>query len=621
MTSKTHSPDDLLYAIFESVPVNDPRPIYEWLEENVQVGTEMSEPGPFNIERHPYLKEPFDLLKNQRGIEVTVVASVQSAKSLLGQGFIAWAIKYRPGPMQWNFQTDPKAKDFAEKRLMPMLRACSPLKNFFPSDRHKDRTTEIIFTHMFLKVQGANSEGNLQTFSIMTQINDEVFLYPPGHLEQLRKRVSSFKETHSHLILNLSTGGDEGSEIAAAWEESDQRELEVSCPSCKKYFSFKWDKDPNKFGGMIWDDNEITRGEDGNWNIREVRKTVAYECPHCGERVPWSRQNRSALLKTWKFNPKNSNASEDKIGFRWNAFVHVNWPDLVEEWLKAVSALRRGDPTLIREFRTKRLAETYSQFYEDFKIDIRKSGYRKGQLWENECWIDHKGRPIVPCDNEKLKLCGCRLITVDVQHDCFYIIVRSFSVDGSSRGLWEERVHTWQEIELLQDKFEILPSLVFIDAGDQTNTVFTECSKRGWTALIGDRRATWAHKLQGQKKPVFRYYSPLRKIQLGVRVCRQFYWSNLNVKDVLDKIRRNQDPSQGITWQIADDYSDVYLESMDSEVKKKIKGEWIWVQKGKRPNHFWDCEAMATAAAIMLRLIGKETITEENEEGEKESES
>lgn len=38
----------------------------------------------------------------------------------------------------------------------------------------------------------------------------------------------------------------------------------------------------------------------------------------------------------------------------------------------------------------------------------------------------------------------------------------------------------------------------------------------------------------------------------------------------------------------------------------KEKGKWAWLQIGSRPNHYFDCEAMQTAAATMLKLIGRE---------------
>ncbi len=42
-------------------------------------------------------------------------------------------------------------------------------------------------------------------------------------------------------------------------------------------------------------------------------------------------------------------------------------------------------------------------------------------------------------------------------------------------------------------------NLVFIDAGYATYDVYRECAAHGWTALMGDKRATFTHKVKGRK--------------------------------------------------------------------------------------------------------------------------
>lgn len=51
-----------------------------------------------------------------------------------------------------------------------------------------------------------------------------------------------------------------------------------------------------------------------------------------------------------------------------------------------------------------------------------------------------------------------------------------------------------------------------------------------------------------------------------------------------------------------------YLKQMESEHRIKDKGKWIWQQIGSRPNHYFDCEGMQTAAGTMLKLIGRESV-------------
>ncbi|MCB1209484.1 MAG: phage terminase large subunit family protein, partial [Verrucomicrobiales bacterium] len=66
----------------------------------------------------------------------------------------------------------------------------------------------------------------------------------------------------------------------------------------------------------------------------------------------------------------------------------------------------------------------------------------------------------------------------------------------------------------------------------------------------------------------------------------------------------------GPAWEIAEDAGDDYLGQMESEHRVRKGGKWLWEQIGKRPNHYWDCEAMQVAAAVMLKLVGRESVSE-----------
>ena len=99
-----------------------------------------------------------------------------------------------------------------------------------------------------------------------------------------------------------------------------------------------------------------------------------------------------------------------------------------------------------------------------------------------------------------------------------------------------------------------------------------------------------------------------------------FYWSNLNIKDAMARIRRNQDPARGPTWEgpteafaeVENDEKKVaYLSQLEAEMRMKDGDRWQWTRIQKRPNHLLDCEAMATVFAFMLKILGKEGIEPE----------
>lgn len=192
--------------------------------------------------------------------------------------------------------------------------------------------------------------------------------------------------------------------------------------------------------------------------------------------------------------------------------------------------------------------------------------------------------------------------------NCFYLVVRAWSINGSSRLLWHEKVLTWEDIEEVQKRFHILDNLVFIDAGYNSFEVYKQCGKRNWIALMGDNRANFFHRLSNGKT-VLRFYSPVKHIFISRYVkCRMHFWSNLNVKDTLARIRHNQNPTDGATWEVPTDISEDYLKQMESEHRIKKGNSWIWEQIGNRPNHYLDCEAMNCAGALMLKIIGNDNL-------------
>ena len=122
---------------------------------------------------------------------------------------------------------------------------------------------------------------------------------------------------------------------------------------------------------------------------------------------------------------------------------------------------------------------------------------------------------------------------------------------------------------------------------------------------MGDNRPTFAHKAGVRK--VQRFYPPVRKVYVASGlVCRMHYWSNLNLKDTLARLRRNQDDSPA--WEIPEDIPEEYLLHMESEHRVKKGDKWMWMQIGKRPNHLFDSECMQVVGATMLKIIGRESV-------------
>ena len=588
--------EDVASMFAEAVRPPDRRPPWQWCEEHIASIPYSPMPGRFRSDNSPWVREVMEAIVDPRVKLVSILASVQSSKTTIPELTLSYIIKNLPGPCLWLDQTEEDVKDQSESHHQKLFDECEPVRELFPKDRHKKRNHTIHFSNgMTLWILGAHNKTNLQRRSIRWLFGDETWRWASGNMAEAEARVTAFGWLGKCVF--MSQGGEENDDTHRKFETTDMRDWTFECTSCGKRQPFEWEN-------VEW--SKSARDAEGNWNFTQVRESTILRCGHCNHYFPDSDATRRQLNATGKFVRTNSNAAPENVGFHWNALCAMSWGKLAELYLRAKAAAKQGDTTLLQQFYQKRLALPWREYVEDYKMEIANCGYRKGESWEEEGGINRFGKVVAPPFEESL--IPLRILTVDCQMDHLFAVVRSWSADGSSRLVWNERLLTFDDIEVLQERFEIHPNLVFLDAGHATYDVYRQCSKKGWVALIGDRRLTFPHKTK-EKGSIQRFYSPRRKVVLTNRqFCYVHYWSNLNIKDTLARLRRNQDPSRGATWEVPDDIDEDYLSQMESEHRTKEKNTWMWKQIGKRANHYWDCESMQAAAATMLKIIGAESV-------------
>lgn len=565
-------------------------PPWKWCEENVKNIPYSPILGHFKSANSPWVREVMEAMADPDIRIVSIVAPVQSSKTIGAELCLCYIIANFPGPCLWLSQTNADAKDQAEARLHKLFSECDAVKKLFPADRHKKKTQTVFFSNgMTLWVLGAHAKSNLQSRSIRWLIGDETWQWPSGHMQQAEARVTAFGWLGKCIF--LSQGGMENDDTHRKFETTDMREWEFKCPKCGKYQPYKW-------SNIEWDKNY--RDGEGRMDFAKVRSSVRLVCEFCKHEIADSDANRKLLNSSAKFVPQNPNAPTTKAGFHWNSLASMSWGELAEMYLRAKESCRRGDLEDLKNFYQKRLALPWGDLEEDFTLDISPSGYRMGDDWESEAAVGAKGA-ILPPPHENKNRVRLRFLTVDVQMDHFYAVVRSWACDASSRLVYCAKLQTWEDVEILQNRFGVFPQLVFVDAGYSTFEVYRNCAKHNWTALMGDGRMDFPHRVNG--KITQRFYSTARHPLVSDRKCRMHYWSNLGIKDTLARLRSNRNPDEGSTWEVPSDVPEEYLKMLDSEQRVKKGNSWEWRQIGKRPNHYWDCEAMQVCAAYMMKLF------------------
>jgi len=584
----------------------DRRPIWEWAEEHVRAIPYSPNPGPFHIENSPQIREPLEAIADPRVRNVCILAAVQAGKTTTGELALCHIIANAPGPALWLNETDEDAKDQSETRLQRLFDHCAPVRALYPANRHQKRHGTIIFSNgMSLWITGAHNRTNLQRRSIRYVFADECWQYPPGHMAEAEARVTAFGWLGKCVW--MSQGGDEGDDFHRKFETTDRREWSYMCPECGGRQAFKWEC-------VEW--SKDARGEDGEWDFGRVHETASLRCERCNAHFPDSDETRRRLNASGAFVATNPKAARANLGFQWNALATMSWGALAEMYLRAKRSARMGDVSPLKQFWTKRLALPWREFEEDFKLEIAPSGYRLGESWDREGGIDRRGEIVPPPLPEGEKIIPLRFLSVDVQMDHTWFVIRSWAADGSSRLIDCGRATGWEDIDELQRKHGIHSSLVFVDANYASFEVYRHCAGRGWTALIGDQRSTFIHRRR-DGKAIHRVYAPRHKVVVGRgQSCSLHRFSATSVHDCLARLRRNQDPSRGPTWEVPEDVPELYLQHMESQRRVKRGEKWIWEKIGDRADHMKDCEGLQVCAALMLKIVGSEAAQAGDDPGE-----
>jgi hypothetical protein len=578
-------------SFFRGLSLPDRSSITDWARGNVKLSGGYARQGAFDIRTCRHLEKPFAMVQREAVREVKIRAAVQTLKTLFLETCSLWAIANEPGPMMWTMQDDDSAKEHVKSRYAGLLKACEPVAALLPRNRHDKSTCEIYFADFFLLINGANL-NNLQSKSIRWKLNSECWLWKQGLLEQAARRVSAYERDGISKIINEGQGSWVGDDFDKKWLGGTQEVWGVPCAGCSVHqpldFFSRMVAEEEKRAGVTW--AQDAKREDGTWNENRVRETVRWVCRHCGHEHESSARKRAAWNAGGAYLPGRADADGKHCSFAWNALLADDLGNLAIEYLDAMERKKRGDISSLTTFYQQRLALPWRDEVQDFgRVEIiTLSDYTLAGVL-NE--------PLAKIPNE-----SHRLLTVDVQRDHFWAVVRAWATGGGSRLLWRGKVNTTEQIRDLETRFGIQPQFVMQDAQYSTAAVYEDCVRFGWTALHGSGDDSFTH-LQANGTRVQKFFSPLKTAETAGGRARYMFWASDPVKDMLAALFAGR----SYPFAIAADAGPEYLAQLQAEAKRERinkntgRSEWRWVKTGA--NHMRDCEAMQVAVALALGIL------------------
>ncbi|WP_190305710.1 phage terminase large subunit family protein [Roseicitreum antarcticum] len=299
-----------------------PPDITRWCQDNIVFDERSPFPGPFNINRFPFLREIHEVLNPEHPCrEVTLRGSAQFGKtvSVLIPTLAAWH-EYGPLDSLVVHPTSSSATEWVRTKWMPFRRSAPSLRDVFGDGRGEQTDTlhnqETLRRDGTLKVTSAGSPDDLAGTTRRLVLMDDVAKFemtPKGDPEQMAiSRASGFDEAK---IVRMSTPQVAGTcRITRAFKRSDQRHYHVPCPFCGHFAPFLW--------------------ENFRRNIDPDRLHAAgFTCDECGSVIDHSHKARMVSAGRWvAHNPQG-----DHPGFHlWRAYVpQRDWASIAVEYAQA----------------------------------------------------------------------------------------------------------------------------------------------------------------------------------------------------------------------------------------------------------------------------------------------
>lgn len=305
----------------------DPPDITRWCEENIVFDERSPMPGPFRIDRFPFLREIHQVLSPEHpSREVTVRGSAQWGKTVsIIQPTIGSWFSYAALDALVVHPTTSAAKEWVMNKWLPMRRQTPALREIFGS-RSGDNTDtmmnqETLARDGSLKITSAGSPSDLTGTSRRLVIMDDLSKWEmtdKGDPEALAiSRAEGFEDAK---ILRVSTPLIAGTcRVSRAFARSDQRYYHVPCPHCGNEAALTWDNFRK--------------------NIDPERLHAAcFTCDSCGAVIRHSDKERIVGLGHWvATNPKG-----DHPGFHlWRAYApQRDWASIAVSYAQVMGWTR-----------------------------------------------------------------------------------------------------------------------------------------------------------------------------------------------------------------------------------------------------------------------------------------
>ncbi|MBP1806470.1 phage terminase large subunit family protein [Rubellimicrobium aerolatum] len=483
-------------ALADALAPPSPPDITRWCEDNIVFDERSPMPGPFRIDRFPFLREIHECLSPEHPArEVTIRGSAQWGKtvSIIQPTLGAWH-EHTPLDSLVVHPTMSAATEWVDNKWLPMRRQAEGLRRIFGDGRGGDNkdakfNQETLARNGSLKVASAGSPADLTGTSRRLVIMDDLSKFEQtdkGDPEELSlSRASGFEDAK---ILRVSTPLIKGTcRITRAFDRSDRRFYHVPCPHCGHRAPLTW--------------------ENFRRNLEPERLHAAhFTCDSCGCVISHADKVRIVAVGDWV----PSNPRGDHPGFHlWRAYApQRDWASIALDYARAMGWTSLGEvgaaaePALAKAVE----AETEQTFFNDV-LGLPYEQASKGPDWTElrdrvENAASGEGLPVGVVPSQGVILAAgvdCQGDRIEVQVVAFgrgyrrwvvdYRVIPHFIGDEKGREALDALLKaTWRTERGLRLPLDMMA----IDVGTFTEEVWAYGKRHPWNRVILVKGATSA---------------------------------------------------------------------------------------------------------------------------------
>jgi len=562
-------------------------PVSEWAERHRVITRGPYEGARYRNEITPHLAGILDASFDPSVQTIIICAAPQTGKSTVGDTCVGYAVDRAPGPVMWVYPDEETATENSQDRIQPMFRKSPRLRTYLTGIKDDETAKRIKLRHTELYLAWARSAAKLGNRSIKYLVLDEIDKYPPV---TNKRETSPVNLAEARGIWYEQLGGKRWKfstptvETGEIWQALMEAQVVFDfwprCPACGSHHPFQFE--------------QIRWPEDVRDPKRVEEEGLAWaECPECGDRWDDDRRNLACRHGEWRarddghtelFRYLKDNRPR-KIGFHMPSWISR----MVPLAAPAASFLRgQLSKVHLKDFKNKHAAEPWLDYtverQEDRILELR----------------DQRPRGIVPSDGMVAALTA----GVDTQDNGFYFWIHAWG--------WGLEKESWQVREGFVDSFDGLRKVLLEDRypaedgsecrvrvavqdamGHKTKQVYDFCRLHRGRIIplqgVDTRRMTqplkWTHidRYPGTRKPI---PGGIQLLQADVNYYKD---------DLSGKLEINpEDPG---AWHLHAEATYELARHMCAEVTNE-KG--LWVMRGNRPNHYWDCAVYNLVAYDLL---------------------